>query len=210
MEATAFEVRNFAETEAEGCFFRSKVELEEGEGHRRSSKDHFHYKGLSQRPLKALSYPYLCEKRSARIDRESFGNDQGRVHLKFYHVHFMSVDHPHFLKVHKKQNINNELQFFAPHYKDDELCFFLQNNINLKCKVIKMKNQSLSTTAKKTFQWQQMKSMMLLLPSTELQMNLQQLSKTFAVALTHGQTFWLPKKLHWWNRNWRKKRVMLF
>ena len=112
MEATAFEVRNFAETEAdEGCFFRSKVELEEGEGHRRSSKDHFHYKGLSQRPLKALSYPYLCEKRSARIDRESFGNDQGRVHLKFYHVHFMSVDHPHFLKVQKN------LQFFAPHLK---------------------------------------------------------------------------------------------
>ena len=184
MEATAFEVRNFAETEAdEGCFFRSKVELEEGEGHRRSSKDHFHYKGLSQRPLKALSYPYLCEKRSARIDRESFGNDRGWIHLKFSNVAI------NVLFICEAKREWTKIPCSTTYYKDDELCFFLQNNIKLKCKVIKKKNQGLSTTSKKTFQRLQMKAMMLIPPATKLQMNLQQLSKTFAVALTHGQTF---------------------
>ena len=43
------EVRNFA---ADGTTSRIAAEDDE---------DHFHYKGLSQRPIKALSYPYLCE-----------------------------------------------------------------------------------------------------------------------------------------------------
>ena len=42
------EVRNFA---ADGT---SRIGGEDDE-------DHFHYKSLSQRPIKALSYPYLCE-----------------------------------------------------------------------------------------------------------------------------------------------------
>ena len=43
------EVRNFA---ADGTTSRIAAKDDEG---------HFHYKGLSQRPIKALSYPYLCE-----------------------------------------------------------------------------------------------------------------------------------------------------
>ena len=43
------EVRNFA---ADGT---SRI------GGGEDDEDHFHYKGLSQRPIKALSYPYLCE-----------------------------------------------------------------------------------------------------------------------------------------------------
>ena len=46
--STFEEVRNFA---ADGT---SRIGGEDDE-------DHFHYKGLSQRPIKALSYPYLCE-----------------------------------------------------------------------------------------------------------------------------------------------------